>query len=430
MDEGSAGLGSCGMSQIASSLRKRNKQRLSCSLPLGGILVSDVLAFSGGATIQLSMIWWVLEVYGSPVLLSALSICMFGPLIVGVTISGLIVGRFGARRLLILSKAAASLGSIACAGILASGLMSIEILLALAVLTYGAIAPSLTADLSRVAAFAQFAGWRLATFHTASLGVLVSARLVGFALAGILVDRIGEAATVGLASVLLIASLVVTIVSFPRDRPVRGAAISVSAWNSLTRRILASEAFRRVGILTVTSAALLIAVGLAMIEVIVPSVAHVGQYSSTVLSVALSACAFANIVGAALYRLTEGRLSIARAWFTLPWLLSLALATAAFDGRLVLVVSATAVCAAAGAYLATGLVSTLQKQISNSLQAQFFGLWQTLVMSTAVLVIALVGVASSLSLWLAIWTLVAFALAVALAQTLSAVARRHISSPS
>lgn len=385
------------------------------SIPLIGILLSRSLAFAGGAIIQLAMMWWVLQVHGSPILLSVLAICMFLPMNIGIIGSGLLVGRFGARRLLLFSKLAALLGAITCTTMLAVDLLTIETLLVLSVLTYGAMAPSITADISRVPVLTQFAGWRIATFHAANYTVMISARLVGFGFAGVLVDRFGQAATVGLATVFVAGSLAVTAASFPRDSSRRKGSLTLSAWLTLTQRVVAHEAMSRISLLTVIGVALLMAIWATQVEVLLPLTVNMSHLPATVLSAALAVCALASMMGAATYRFVGERIGITRLARRLVWVFPLTLMLAASRGRLDVIAPSTAVCAATGAFLANGVVTTLQREMPTSLQAQMIGLWRSLSMLSTAMALLVVGALASISPSAATWTLSAVSLVVAVA---------------
>jgi MFS family permease len=385
------------------------------SIPLLGMLLSNAFAFVGSAMLQLTVVWWVLETYNSPILLSILAVIIYLPVNVGVIVSGLLVGRFGARRLLLVSGLAAVLGTVACSVMLAGSVLTFEALAALAFVTYVAIAPAMTAYASRIRVMAQFSGWRISTVHAAGRPMMLVARLAGLSLAGLLVERVGDAVTAAFAAFLLACGLLVIFVSFPRDRPGRKDSFTISAWLTLTKKVLTHERFKEIGLVTVAGLALLTAVLAALFEVVFPLTVSTNQLPVTLLSTVLAAGAIASVIGGVGYRAIDGRIGFLRLPVLLSWVFPLALVVAAANGRLVVVAASVAACAAVGTFLLTGLAATMQKQMPNSLQAQMVGLAQALIFSTSAVAIFVTGATGSISLAFAISTLCLISLFVSIA---------------
>jgi len=164
------------------------------------------------------MVWWVLSQGVSGPTVSLLVLCIFLPLNIGVLLTGVAVDRFGSRRLLIVSKLIATCGALACFLLLATNAMTLVILAILAIVTYGAMSPSISADISRVPAITKLAGRRLESFHAANGIVMVAGQMIGLIGAGLLWDATGPAAAVGLGTLLVLISTAFTWFGFPRDR--------------------------------------------------------------------------------------------------------------------------------------------------------------------------------------------------------------------
>lgn len=373
-----------------------------------GILASDFFGALAAATVHLTMVLWVLAQGASSTVVSLMVLTIFIPLNLGVLISGVAVARYGARRLLIASKAMALLGAFACFVLLAGDAMTLPVLSILAALTYGAMGPSITADIGRAPAFVRLAGRRLVDFHAVNGIAMVIGQVGGLGLAGLLADRFGAAAAVAAGCGLVVISLSITWASFPRDRPrAAGASAEIIA---MTRDVFNRIDGRRIGRASVLAAAAVIAVAEGCSEVVLPVATRAADLPSIALSLALCAAVVASIAAALAAQAAHEKVALPVALSIAALSAALALFCAAVWGDWIAIAIAAAVSVAAASGVGTMTVTSLQEAMPASLQAQAIGLWQSLVLTVSAAAILAAGLAG----WAALGLLAILAIAAAL----------------
>ena len=366
------------------------------------ILTADFFAAVAGALIHLTMVWWVLEQNVSGQTVSLLVLCIFLPINVGVLLTGVAVARFGARRLLITSKLLATCGALACFVFLATGKMTLLVLAVIAILTYGAMAPSVAADISRAPAIAKLARRRLESFHAANGICMVIGQMLGLLGAGWLWDISGPTTTVGIGIGLVLVSTLVTWLGFPRDRlaPERTIAMGLGRVRSLSRSVVERLRGGKIDLPLVLATAGIIAIAQGCIEVAFPIAVAAADLPASALSQALVLAVTTGIIAMIIAERTyahidlpSGLLMIAVLLFVI---LSLALLAPGMVGFTIAVGATSAAASASGTYA----VTALQQSMPVSLQAQGIGLWQFLILSVGSLSILITGFAASWSLML------------------------------
>jgi len=298
------------------------------------------------------MVWWVLSQGVSGPTVSLLVLCIFLPLNIGVLLTGVAVDRFGSRRLLIVSKLIATCGALACFLLLATNAMTLVILAILAIVTYGAMSPSISADISRVPAITKLAGRRLESFHAANGIVMVAGQMIGLIGAGLLWDATGPAAAVGLIN---LQSVFVT--------------------------------------------AAIIATAQGCIEVAFPIAVAAAGLPAKVLSMALVLAVITGVAATVLAERFYSRVQLTTALlFTALTLLGILLISSIWPGITGFYIAVGATSAAAAA-AGTFTITALQERMPISLQAQAIGLWEFLVLSVGSVTILFTGFTGSYSLY-------------------------------
>lgn len=378
---------------LRSSLRSGDAVLLS-------ILTADFFGALAGALVHLTMVWWVLSQGVSGPMVSLLVLCIFLPLNIGVLLTGVAVDRYGSRTLLIVSKLLATCGAMACFLLLATSTMTLPILALLAILTYGAMAPSIAADIARVPALAKLAGRRLESFHAANGIVLVLGQMAGLIGAGYLWDAVGPAAAVGLGVLLVLVSTAFTWIGFPRDRVGPRSPLSAYAQiKSLSRAVLDKLDGPKVDLPAVFVTAAIIATAQGCIEVAFPIAVAAAGLPATALSFALVLAVVTGVIATIVAEQTYAkiRLSPALLFVTLT-LLGVLLAASALPGMTGFYIAVGATSAAAWS-AGTYTVTALQERMPVSLQAQAIGLWEFLVLSVGSITILLTGFMGNYSLY-------------------------------
>lgn len=378
--------------EVLHKRRNANKWIRSGDPALIGLLLSDFLVSVAGTIVYLTMVWWVLDQGASELSVTLLVLSIFVPLNAGVIVSGVAVAKFGARRLLLISKALALLGAIMCFVLLATKTMTLLLLALIAIFVYGSMGPSMTADVSRAPAMVRLARRKLASFNAANGIVMVVGGVFGLTLGGYLSE--GEDAPIALAiSALLVGlSLVVTYASFPRDRIVQNSPTSsYGHLKLLTREVLNRLNGKVIGIGSVAVAIGLITVAEGFAEVVLPISLRNFDLPPTAMSNALALAVVGSVL-AYLYAQAiheKVKLDIALAWAGV--FLCIALGIAATMGGWTAIVIGVVVTAAVADAAAMLAFTSIQEAMPPSLQAQAASLWYSAVLTASTVVIFLTG---------------------------------------
>ena len=357
-----------------------------------GIIVSDFFGALAGANIHLTMVWWVLSQGLSAATVSLMVLCIFAPLNAGVLLTGAAVARFGSRRLLVVSKSIALAGASSCLLALASGRMTPGLLAIIAIVTYGAMSPSMAADLARVPALARLARRRLASFHAANSAAFVAGQVGGFGLAGLLAGQGASVTSVAVGVVLVAISLAITWATFPVDRlhnrPVDGAMHVMRSQIRAVMSRLRGTPVRRAHVL---AAAAIISTAQGCIEVAMPLAVRAAGLPTSVLSAALTVAVMSGVVATLLAQAVHPRVQLGRSLVLIASGLLFALLVAHAVPTITGVFVAVAATAAAASAAGVLTVTSLQQSMPTALQAQAIGLWQFLILGVGLLTIIATG---------------------------------------
>lgn len=363
---------------------------------LASILAGDFFGAIAGSLVHLTMVWWVLEQGVSGPTVSILVLCIFLPLNVGVLLTGVAVDRFGARTLLLASKMIATFGAFVCFLLLVTDMMTLTILGILAVAIYGAMAPSVSADISRVPAIAKLANRRLETFHAVNGIVMVTGQMLGLGAAGVLWDLIGPPAAVALGVLFVAVSTGFTWIAFPRDRMGVPSPLPVlEQVKELSRSVLRNLDGPSVNLSTVMVTAAIIATSQACIEVALPIAVSAAGLPASVLSWALLLAVITGIGASLTAEKTYAHIRLAPALLAISMILlaflMVSVAIADMTGFYIAVGATSGAAAAAGTFM----ITALQERMPVSLQAQAIGLWEFTVLSVGSLTILVTGFVGS-----------------------------------
>lgn len=367
-------------------------------LPLIGILASDLFMFFGGSAIHLTIVWWVLAQGTSPSLVAIMTLAIIIPLNIGALLSGMLVARLGARRLLLWSKSIACAGALVCLFLLLANALSLVTVACVAVVTYGAMGPSTSADLSRVPSLCRLSGWRIISFHSTNSIIILFAHLGGLGLAGLLVDHAGTVTAVISGSVFCFASLATTAFTFPRDRDAIMKASRSRHPVDLIGQVLRHPHLGRLGRMSLIVVAGLAGIAAAMRDVTIPLATRAAGDSASLLSLGTGLCIIGSVAGALLARRLDHGLEPGQLARGGALTMTLALGSAAWFGGWWAILAATVLITTTAALSTTIVTARLQEQLPASLQAQTMGVWQSLVLSLNTVIALVTGGLAALSL--------------------------------
>jgi len=277
--------------------------------------------------------------------------------------------------------------------------MTLTILGILAIAIYGAMAPSVSADISRVPAIAKLANRRLETFHAINGIVMVTGQLLGLWAAGVLWDLIGPPPAVALGVLFVLVSTGFTWVAFPRDRMGVPSPLPVfEQVKELSRSVLRKLDGPNVNLSTVLVAAAIIATAQACIEVALPIAVSAAGLPASVLSWALLLAVITGISASLIAERTYAHIRLAPALLAISLiLLAFLIVSAAISGITGFCI-ATGATSGAAAAAGTFMITSLQERMPVSLQAQAIGLWEFTVLSVGSFTILVTGFVGSYAL--------------------------------
>lgn len=364
------------------------------------ILLADFFGALAGALVHLTLVWWVLNQGVSGPVVSLLVLCIFLPLNIGVLLTGVAVARFGSRRLLIASKLIATCGAVACFVLLVGQSMTLPILGIIAVVTYGAMAPSIAADISRVPAITKLAGRKLESFHSANGIVMVTGQMLGLLAAGYLWGVSGPATAVGIGVVLVLSSTAVTWWGFPRDRlrPTEANETVLNQIKTLSKSVFNTLDPSKIDLPLIFVTAGIIATAQGCIEVAYPIAVAAADLPATALSLAYILAVITGVLAMIIAGMVYSRMHLSTALLGIAILLFAVLSLSIYVSGIAGFAIAVGATSAAGSAAGTFTVTALQERMPVSLQAQAIGLWEFLVLSVGSIIIVVMGFTTSWSL--------------------------------
>ncbi|WP_335940950.1 MFS transporter [Streptomyces sp. PTD5-9] len=180
-------------------------------VPLAAVLAANSISTAGTSLTVIAIPWFVLETTGSAARAGVVAFCATLPIVVSALIGGPVIDRVGRRRVAVASDAVCGVAVAAVPLLHRTGALTFWTLCALMALNGLAHTPGNTARYILVPDLAEHAGTTLARAASLFDAVSRGARMVGAALAGVLIALTGaenvlllDSATFG-ASALLVA---------------------------------------------------------------------------------------------------------------------------------------------------------------------------------------------------------------------------------
>ncbi|MFB7295001.1 MFS transporter [Streptomyces rubiginosohelvolus] len=182
--------------------------------PLAATLAANSISTGGTSLTLIGVPWFVLETTGSAGRAGVVAFCATLPIVVAALIGGPVIDRFGRRRTAIVSDAVCAAAIAAIPLLHFAGVLDFWMLCALMALNGFSHTPGNTARYVLIPDLAEHAGTTLPRAASLFDAVSRGARMVGAALAGILIAFVGaetvlllDAATFGLSALLIAAGV-------------------------------------------------------------------------------------------------------------------------------------------------------------------------------------------------------------------------------
>ncbi|MFB6669227.1 MFS transporter [Streptomyces parvus] len=182
--------------------------------PLAATLAANSISTAGTSLTLIGVPWFVLETTGSAGRAGVVAFCATLPIVVAALIGGPVIDRFGRRRTAVVSDAVCAAAIAAIPLLHFAGVLDFWMLCALMALNGFAHTPGNTARYVLIPDLAEHAGTTLPRAASLFDAVSRGARMVGAALAGVLIAFIGaetvlllDAATFGLSALLIAAGV-------------------------------------------------------------------------------------------------------------------------------------------------------------------------------------------------------------------------------
>ncbi|MGW1812656.1 MFS transporter [Streptomyces sp. NPDC002125] len=183
-------------------------------MPLIAVLAANSISTAGTSLTLIGVPWFVLETTGSAGRAGVVAFCATLPIVVAALVGGPVIDRLGRRRVAVGSDAVCGAAVAAVPLLHSTGVLEFWMLCALMALNGLAHTPGNTARYVLVPALAEHAGTTLARAASLFDAVSRGARMVGAALAGVLIAAVGaetvlllDAATFALSALLVAAGV-------------------------------------------------------------------------------------------------------------------------------------------------------------------------------------------------------------------------------
>ena len=163
------------------SLRRHRNYRLFFS--------GQIVSVAGTWMQNIALAWLVIELSGSPLAVGALAFCRFVPFLALGLVAGVIIDRFDTRRLLLATQGAAMVVSIVLAVVTLAGVATLPVVYALAAL--GGLVLVFDAPGRQTLTFQMVGQSELQNAVALNSGLFNASRVIGPALAGLLIAAVG-----------------------------------------------------------------------------------------------------------------------------------------------------------------------------------------------------------------------------------------------
>ena len=163
------------------SLRRHRNYRLFFS--------GQVVSVAGTWMQNIALAWLVIEMSGSPLAVGALAFCRFVPFLFLGLVAGVVIDRFDTRRLLVATQGAAMMVSIALAVVTLAGIATLPVVYALAAL--GGLVLVFDAPGRQTLTFQMVGQSELQNAVALNSGLFNASRVIGPALAGLMIAAVG-----------------------------------------------------------------------------------------------------------------------------------------------------------------------------------------------------------------------------------------------
>jgi MFS family permease len=180
------------------SLRRHRNYRL--------FFTGQIVSVAGTWMQNIALAWLVIEMSGSALAVGALAFCRFVPFLLLGLVAGVLVDRFDTRRLLLATQGAAMLVSIALAVVTLAGVATLPVVYALAAL--GGLVLVFDAPGRQTLTFQMVGQSELQNAVALNSGLFNASRVVGPALAGLLIAVVGTGTCFAINAVSFLAVLV------------------------------------------------------------------------------------------------------------------------------------------------------------------------------------------------------------------------------
>ena len=296
------------MTTLAFALRARTFRSLRRHRNYRIFFTGQIVSLAGTWMQNVALAWLVIELSGSPLAIGALAFCRFVPFTLFGLVAGVVADRIESRKLVMVTQAAAMAISIALAVVTLTGTATLGIVYALAAI--GGVALAFDAPGRQSLTFQMVGPRELPNAVALNSGLFNGSRVIGPAIAGLLIAAVGTGVCFALNAVSFLA--VLTALALVREEELRPVVRDHSArlvdgirhafsyaWNDPELRLV-------LGVVTVVST-----VGFNF-HVLVPLLAadtlHVGPEGFGLLSAAFGLGALVGALAAATFREASWRL--------------------------------------------------------------------------------------------------------------------------
>ena len=235
------------MRMLSIALRRRTFRSLRHHRNYRLFFTGQIVSVAGTWMQNIALAWLVIELSGSPLAVGALAFCRFVPFLVLGLVAGVVVDRFDTRRLLVATQGAAMLVSIALAAVTLAGVATLPVVYALAAL--GGLVLVFDAPGRQTLTFQMVGHDELQNAVALNSGLFNASRVIGPAIAGLLIATVGTGVCFVVNAVSFLSVLVALrlmreeelyhVEKRPETRVVAGIREGLAwAWRAPTARVV------------------------------------------------------------------------------------------------------------------------------------------------------------------------------------------------
>lgn len=273
------------------------------------IIGDSLIGVFANTSANIAILWYVVQTTDSGAWLGIIAAAKILPAVLGALVSGPAVNHIGSRRLVLLSRGAATFAIVGDAVLLALDALTMPVLALLSFCSAVAVGPSMVADTTRFPEFTRLARIRLARFNALDSTSAAAASIGGMLVTAWAIDAYDLLTAISVAAGASVAATITVGLGFPADNTAYRQRLARAGGFTLVRnasRFLLTSAILAPVLLAAVTATALISV---MTEVVAPLVVERSGAGPDGLAAIFIVAGLAAMLGSAAFGWLEHQLA-------------------------------------------------------------------------------------------------------------------------